>query len=178
MSALENPKGNAQSSYFSCYTFLCLWEGKAKGVWQGWLWLFLSAALGRKLHFHSLSPFQKQLPSPRSATWRLSARYLLGAQVQMCLRSPPQTMWNSWEKTAKGELGRSQGNCTKPRSYIFPQFPWLVWILCLNFSGNLAAIFCLIRTKCRLHFNSINSLNGIISSVQRYSATFTLVPLT
>lgn len=75
---LGDPKGNVQSWDFSCYMLLCLWEGRAEEVWQDWLWFFLSAAVGRKLHFHSLSLFQKQLPTPG---------YLLGAQMQVCLRS-------------------------------------------------------------------------------------------
>lgn len=34
-----------------------------------------------------------------------------------------QTIWNYWEQTAKWRNRDLSGNCTKPRSYIFPQFP-------------------------------------------------------
>lgn len=176
LTPLGNPKGNVWNRFLSCYTFLCLWEGKAKGVWQGWLWVFLSAALGRKPHFHSLSLFQKQLPTPRSATWKLPSCW--GLKGSCASGVAPQSKWNYWEQAAKRRSREISGNCTKPRSYILPQLPQLVWILYLNFSGNLAAIFCLIRTKCRLYFNSINSLHVIISSLQRCSAASRLVPLT
>lgn len=176
LTPLGNPKGNIWNWSFSCCRFLCLWEGKAKGVWQGWLWFFLSAALGGKLHFHSLSLFQKQLPTPRSATWKLSSCW--GLKCSCASGLVPQNIWNYLEQTAKWGSREISGNCTKPRSHILPQFPQLVWILYLNFSGNLAAIFCLIRTKCRLYFNSINSLHVIISSLQRCSTASRLVPLT
>lgn len=119
------PKGKCLDLILFLYMFLCLWEGKAEGVWQGWLWFFLSAALGRKLHFHSLSLFQKQLPPPRSATWKLSSCW--GLKCSCARGLAPQTVWNYLAQTAKWTSREISGNCTKLRSYILP-----VSTTCLN----------------------------------------------
>lgn len=101
---------------------LFLWFGFEAG--KGWrsctglLQFFLSAALGRKFHFYSLSLFPETnflLPGvPPENSWNL-----LGAQMPES-GLLPHTISDYLEQTEKLRIWEISGNCTKPRSYRSP----------------------------------------------------------
>lgn len=121
---LGNPKGNVQNWDFPATCFcVCGREGLKKFDRVGYGSFFLLLLEGNFTFIPC--PFSRNNFLLPGTCWGLKGRCAWGPA--------PQTMWNYWEQTAKWRIRDISGNCTKPRSYIFPQFPRLLWILCLNF---------------------------------------------